>query len=126
VEVCPGFELIASENAAALGHDSLEISKRREAQMVGHMRHVRRSDSWRFSLSASPIPENPPPAPSAGVRITPVRARENTKAAQTGADKTDKTRPEVVLSGLSVLREGFSPDSRSGAALDHANLAAPV
>src|SRR3954452_24595965 len=27
-------------------------------------------DSWRFSLSAFPIPENPPPTPSAGVRIT--------------------------------------------------------
>src|SRR3954449_1993367 len=30
---------------------------------------VRLRDSWRFSLSASPIPENPLPAPSAGVRI---------------------------------------------------------
>src|SRR4051812_42594779 len=40
--------------------------------MVGHMRHIRRSGSWRFSLSASPIPENPLPAPSAGVRMTPV------------------------------------------------------
>src|SRR3954466_14171308 len=27
VEVCPGFELIASEDAAALGHDLLEFSK---------------------------------------------------------------------------------------------------
>src|SRR5215210_5466211 len=30
---------------------------------------VRLRDSWRFSLSASPIPENPLPAPSAGVRM---------------------------------------------------------
>jgi hypothetical protein len=30
VEVCPGFELIAIENAAALGHDLLELSKRPE------------------------------------------------------------------------------------------------
>src|SRR5215210_2163219 len=32
---------------------------------------VRLLDSWRFSLSASPIPENPLPAPSARVRMTP-------------------------------------------------------
>ena len=30
MEVCAGFELIAIENATALGHDVLEISKRRE------------------------------------------------------------------------------------------------
>src|SRR3954452_22106536 len=30
---------------------------------------VRPPDSWRFSLSAFPIPENPTPTPSAGVRI---------------------------------------------------------
>ena len=30
MEVCAGFELIAIENAAALGHDALEISKCRE------------------------------------------------------------------------------------------------
>src|SRR5215218_6142032 len=30
MEVCAGFELIAIENAAARGHDSLEISKRPE------------------------------------------------------------------------------------------------
>src|SRR6185295_4338545 len=30
VEVCPGFELIAIENATALGHDVLELSKRPE------------------------------------------------------------------------------------------------
>ena len=30
MEVGAGFELIASENAAALGHDLLELSKRRE------------------------------------------------------------------------------------------------
>ena len=34
MEVCAGFELIAIENAAALGHDVLEISKRREV-LVG-------------------------------------------------------------------------------------------
>src|SRR5215217_849591 len=33
---------------------------------------VRPPDSWRFSLSAFPIPENPLPTPSAGVRITQV------------------------------------------------------
>src|SRR4051794_16703844 len=31
---------------------------------------VRPPDSWRFSLSAFPIPENPLPTPSAGVRMT--------------------------------------------------------
>src|SRR4051794_15908621 len=31
---------------------------------------VRPPDSWRFSLSAFPIPENPTPTPSAGVRIS--------------------------------------------------------
>src|SRR3954462_5270283 len=36
---------------------------------------VRPPDSWRFSLSAFPIPENPPPTPSAGVRITGKPAR---------------------------------------------------
>src|SRR3954454_10783600 len=30
MEVCAGFEMIAIENATALGHDVLEISKRRE------------------------------------------------------------------------------------------------
>ncbi len=30
MEVCAGFELIVMENATALGHDVLEISKRRE------------------------------------------------------------------------------------------------
>ena len=30
MEGCPGFELIAIENAAALGHDLLELSKRPE------------------------------------------------------------------------------------------------
>ena len=30
MEVCAGFELIVIENATALGHDVLEISKRRE------------------------------------------------------------------------------------------------
>jgi hypothetical protein len=30
VEVCAGFELIVIENATALGHDVLEISKRGE------------------------------------------------------------------------------------------------
>ena len=30
MEVCPGLELIAIENAAALGHDLLELSKRPE------------------------------------------------------------------------------------------------
>src|SRR3954463_7706823 len=34
VEVCAGFELIVIENATALGHDLLEISKRREV-LVG-------------------------------------------------------------------------------------------
>src|SRR5215207_10141033 len=70
VEVCPEFELIAIENATARGDDVLEISKCPEAQMIGHMRHVRLPASWRFSLSASPVPENPLPTPSAGVRIT--------------------------------------------------------
>ena len=34
MEVCAGFELIAMENATALGHDVLEISKRRKV-LVG-------------------------------------------------------------------------------------------
>ena len=34
MEVCAGFELIAIENAAALGHDVLESGKRREG-LVG-------------------------------------------------------------------------------------------
>src|SRR3954464_12687185 len=34
VEVCAGFELIVIENATALGHDVLELSKRREV-LVG-------------------------------------------------------------------------------------------
>src|SRR3954449_3222334 len=34
MEVCAGFELIAIENTTALGHDVLEISKRREV-LVG-------------------------------------------------------------------------------------------
>src|SRR3954471_10228386 len=36
---------------------------------------VRLPDSWRFSLSASSLPENPLPTPSAGVRITPLRSK---------------------------------------------------
>src|SRR3954447_11182094 len=34
MEVCAGFELITIENATALGHDVLEISKRRKV-LVG-------------------------------------------------------------------------------------------
>src|SRR5215216_14669 len=39
MEVCPWFELIAIENATALGDDLLEIGKAVEAQMTRHMRH---------------------------------------------------------------------------------------
>src|SRR5215204_13361 len=59
VEVCPGFELIAIENAAALGHDSLEISKGREAQMIRHMRHGSPPRPWHLSLSAAALSGNP-------------------------------------------------------------------
>ena len=46
MEVCPGFELIAIENATARGienatargDDLLELSKRPEAQMIRHLR----------------------------------------------------------------------------------------
>src|SRR3954464_316946 len=39
VEVCAGFELIAVENATALGDDVLKIGEGLEAQVIRHMRH---------------------------------------------------------------------------------------
>src|SRR4051794_30580536 len=50
---------------------------------------VRLPDSWRFSLSASSLPENPLPTPSAGVRMTsPVRASSATAPRLPDADQT--------------------------------------
>ena len=39
MEVYAGFELIVIKNATARVDDVLELSKRPEAQMIGHMRH---------------------------------------------------------------------------------------
>ena len=39
MEVCPWFELIAIENATALGDGLREIGEGREAQMIRHMGH---------------------------------------------------------------------------------------
>src|SRR3954452_15897765 len=70
MEVCAGFDLIAIENAAALGHDSLEISKRREAQMIRHMRHGSPPRLMALQSILSPNRRESLPTPSAGVRIT--------------------------------------------------------
>src|SRR3954454_18244040 len=69
VEVCAGFELIAIENAAALGHDALEISKRREAQMIRHMRHGSPPRLMALQPILSPNRRESLPTPSAGVRM---------------------------------------------------------
>src|SRR3954466_4768948 len=70
MEVCAGFELIAIENATALGHDVLEISKRPEAQMIGHMRHGSPPRLMAFQSILSPNRRESLPTPLAGVRIT--------------------------------------------------------
>src|SRR3954470_8577337 len=72
MEVCAGFELIAIENATALGHDLLEISKRREAQMIRHMRHGSPPRLLALQSILSPNRRESLPAPSAGVRMIPL------------------------------------------------------
>src|SRR6185369_15510793 len=70
MEVCAGFELIAMENATALGHDVLELSKRPEAQMIGHMRHGSPPRLLALQSILSPNRRESLPTPSAGDRIT--------------------------------------------------------
>src|SRR5215210_5385954 len=70
VEVCAGFELIVIENATALGHDVLELSKRGEAQMIRHMRHGSPPRLMALQSILSPNRRESLPAPSAGVRMT--------------------------------------------------------
>src|SRR5690349_23986059 len=70
MEVCAGFELIAMENATALGDDVLEISKRREAQMIGHMRHGSPPRLIALQSILSPNRRESLPTLSAGVRMT--------------------------------------------------------
>src|SRR5215217_3263648 len=69
MEVCPGFELIAIENATALGHDVLELSKRGEAQMIRHMRHGSPPRLIALQSILSPNRRESLPTPSAGVRM---------------------------------------------------------
>src|SRR5215218_1138463 len=69
MEVCPGVELIAIENATALGHDVLEISKRPEAQMIRHMRHGSPPRLIALQSILSPNRRESLPTPSAGVRM---------------------------------------------------------
>ena len=69
MEVCSGFELIAIENATARGDDVLEISKRREAQMIRHMRHGSPPRLMALQSILSPNRRESLPTPSAGVRI---------------------------------------------------------
>src|SRR5918999_1727753 len=70
MEVCAGFELIVIENATALGHDVLELGKRPEAQMIGHMRHGSPPRLLALQSILSPNHREPLPTPSAGVRMT--------------------------------------------------------
>src|SRR4051812_44458809 len=53
---------------------------------------VRPPDSWRFSLSAFPIPENPLPTPSAGVRMTAHIRSSLSARGQQGRNSTSPTR----------------------------------
>ena len=69
MEVCPGFELIAIENAAALGHDLLELSKRPEAQMIRHMRHGSPPRLMALQPILSPNRRESLPTPSARDRM---------------------------------------------------------
>ena len=71
MEVCAGFELIVIENATALGHDVLELGKRPEAQMIGHMRHGSPPRLLALQSILSPNHRESLPTPSAGVRIIP-------------------------------------------------------
>src|SRR5215211_1065088 len=70
MEVCPGFELIAIEDATALGHDVLELSKRREAQMIRHKRHGSPPRLMALQSILSPNRRESLPTPSAGDRMT--------------------------------------------------------
>ena len=70
MEVCAGFELIVIENATALGHDVLELSKRGEAQMIRHMRHGSPPRLLALQSILSPNRRESLPTPSAGVRMT--------------------------------------------------------
>src|SRR5215207_9343226 len=70
MEVCAGFELIAIEDATALGHDVLELSKRREAQMIRHKRHGSPPRLLALQSILSPNRRESLPTPSAGDRMT--------------------------------------------------------
>src|SRR3954453_9424376 len=61
--------MIAIENASALFHKMLEISKRSEAQMIRHMRHGSPPRLMALQPILSPNRRECLPTPSAGVRI---------------------------------------------------------
>ena len=69
MEVCPGFELIAMENATARGDDVLEIGEGLEAQMIRPMRHGSSPGLMAPQLILSPNRRESLPTPSAGVRM---------------------------------------------------------
>ena len=66
---CPGFELIAIQDATALGDDLLKIGKGRETQMIRHMRHGSPPRLMALQSILSPNRRESLPTPSAGVRI---------------------------------------------------------
>ena len=70
MEVCARFELIAMENATALGDDVLELSKRPEAQMIRHTRHGSSPRLLVLQSILSPNRRESLPTPSAGVRMS--------------------------------------------------------
>src|SRR3954453_11237650 len=110
MEVCAGFDLIAIENAAALGHDSLEISKRREAQMIRHMRHGSPPRLMALRSIRSLNGRESLPAPSPGDRITHPASVAGSPPSATAAARHSERAP---LWRMGLLREAPGPLLRS-------------
>ena len=105
MEVCAGFELIAIENATALGHDVLELSKRPEAQMIRHMRHGSPPRLIALQSILSPNRRESLPTPSAGVCITLMLSVNIVELEEIGAAAARGEQPAV---SAAVRTKGFS------------------
>src|SRR3954452_757414 len=84
---------------------------------------VRLRDSWRFSLSAFPIPENPLPTPSAGVRIRAFRTEARFSAAPRDRSRLASERVPCWFRGeLEIAHVDPQPRADAGADRNHNHL----
>src|SRR3954449_9004712 len=99
MEVCAGFELIAIENATALGYRELESTKSREAQMIGHMRPWFASATPGASVYPQPQPSGIPADPFSRSPYYSEFAGLDQKSYSTATD-----RAPAQLAGVQVLQ----------------------